>query len=280
MKEANMPGCGIPLEYDFPSEPKRRTSNVVFVKPKMSTNNACVICMTLLVLLVLWNTHSKKFESNLTPPSSYVASMVSKFKSARAAVRGEPSTKGLSDHYFPSECDGKEASTYNLTCCPKGDSQKCADWANTTAELRMKNSVSVREWVKENQEKGCVVMFFAPWCVHCKTFLPTFMEVAKKVKVKAAIVNAELVPRALIGGGDDMSAPALSQLPADKKKHFNGELPPIIKLEAFPTVAFYGVSGPTICSSLNNLETTINQLSDKEGASSAATEEESLEMFW
>lgn len=251
-------GCGAPLAYSFPFEEKESEKRVFLKKPKMTGNNACVAIMAVLVLLVLWNLHSKPFEMSMpSSGSSYVQSMFSRLRSARSGSQEKATAKGKPDFYFSPECHGKEGDVHNLTCCPpESNDEQCQDWTNATAKLKASNAVAVREFVKSHEDKGCAVLFFAPWCPHCGTFLPVFMEVAKELKIEAAVVNCELVPRLLIGGQTDPQLmEAAKKLKPELAAQFDTKATkPLLTLEAFPTVAFFGATGKKICASMQSVE--------------------------
>jgi len=74
------------------------------------------------------------------------------------------------------------------------------------------NSVSYNKFIKDN--KLCVVLFYAPWCGHCKMFKPEYERIATALKEKG-------IPAGRIDG--------------DAEGEISGEL----GLEGFPTIFAY-----------------------------------------
>lgn len=77
--------------------------------------------------------------------------------------------------------------------------------------LKLETVKQLRELMKSS-EKDVVVMFFAPWCPHCKDMKPVFKEVGKKhPEVKMIMVNAS------------------------KHKKFRS----VYKIKGYPTIKYY-----------------------------------------
>lgn len=85
----------------------------------------------------------------------------------------------------------------NLTACLQGD-VNCKDFKNVSEEYKKRKTNEVKEYLQSHQ--NIMILIYAPWCPHCHTALPQFMEAADELEdVDVAILNAEMVDRKLMG---------------------------------------------------------------------------------
>lgn len=90
-----------------------------------------------------------------------------------------------------------EQGCYNLTFCGKGD-PLCEDMKKIDPSVRAKTEAAVMSFL--DKHPTCVVMIFAPWCPHCHTALPKFVEASKSATVPFALINAEMMdPKTMHG---------------------------------------------------------------------------------
>lgn len=68
----------------------------------------------------------------------------------------------------------------------------CKDWKSATADEMAKTDQQLRDFLDNNDD--VIIMVYAPWCPHCHTEMPKFVNMAQNVKPKSKmlIVNAEM----------------------------------------------------------------------------------------
>lgn len=94
--------------------------------------------------------------------------------------------------------DFANSNVINLTHCAEGD-ETCKDFKKVSPDLVTKNTADIKTFATDNED--VLFMVYAPWCPHCHTTLPKFVEASKKVdKTKFALINAELCSRDLLQG--------------------------------------------------------------------------------
>ena len=86
----------------------------------------------------------------------------------------------------------------NLTPCGPNDSS-CADIQKVAPETKKKNEQTVLKFLEENAD--AILMVYAPWCGHCHSAMPHLHKASSQTKIPCALINAELVPEALLAGG-------------------------------------------------------------------------------
>lgn len=122
----------------------------------------------------------------------------------RAITKTQPSNAPAKDHFIKLDDEGLQKSicgpgqkncATNLTPCSSDD---CSDIKNVNADYKKAADKAVIDFVQEN--KTCMLMIYAPWCPHCHTAMPKFIEASTKAKCPFGIINAELVSPQLLQG--------------------------------------------------------------------------------
>ena len=272
--------CGVPQVYDFPST---RSHKFRLVSAKSNSSATCTIVLLLLVFMIMWN-----MRTPYTPPVAakfvellridrHVKTMMShvsaRFVSARASLEKDdvdaPLTKLAmsADATWGEGCQDPNLfkNIYNLTECNQGD--KCVDWKKCDEDTKATYGKNLVDWLKkmgESKHKGAVVMFFAPWCPHCHTFMPIFMQASGDDEERPyAVVNAELLPRTLYNGKDKALGDNFA-------------------LEAFPTVQVFDENGKAKyqCKSFDKTALLIEVKAAFEQTPEENPEVENLDLFW
>jgi thiol-disulfide isomerase/thioredoxin len=86
----------------------------------------------------------------------------------------------------------------NLTVCTEGD-ENCKDYTKVDSSYVADKTQNTLKYL--NAHPNVIVLIFAPWCPHCHTALPKFMEISPDVKANKmdmAIINAEMVQKDLL----------------------------------------------------------------------------------
>lgn len=105
-------------------------------------------------------------------------------------------TSGMKSTAKPSGDDpfvkGKLHKTQNLTPCKLGDAHcTMQSFKETPPDVKDAHTKKVYEFLDKHDV--CMVMVYAPWCPHCHTAMPIFMECSVDESLPFALVNAELV---------------------------------------------------------------------------------------
>jgi len=150
-------------------------------KPEQNSKlcTGMIICAIVILIIVL--TTRMCGRSRSYRPSMYA--------SGRASHMG-----GVDCH---AKTDFTNSGVYNLTHCSETDAS-CKDVKNVNKEVAVENGNKLVEFDKTHE--NCMYMVYAPWCPHCHKAMPNFVEASKASKTPFALVNAELLPPALIQG--------------------------------------------------------------------------------
>lgn len=245
------------MYYDFPSDTPRARAGV-------NTNSVCLIIMSMLLLMVLWNAYVGSGSGG-----AYMHAMLSRFTSARlAGEASDPSANDTDDAAMSDEAkqvldeydkSDKATVVFNLTAL-KGettDYKLLSEAQRATFERRVRGFLDKHDKV--------LVLFFAPWCGHCHNFMPKFVQVASMTSTPVALVNAECLPKACIRGADAT----------------------LTKISYFPLVVVCSKKdGVLVCDEVPSQDLDViaaaanDEAADPASAESTADAEESLDAFW
>ena len=159
-----------------------------------------LICMVLgmLVLVLLARLFYKPIGCQ---QRRMVPMMISSFKAAVAQTTGASAQAGDQDDQFCPKEMMDAGKCVNLSECKKGD-PGCAVDKEVSEEKQAEYAANLRKFISENQT--CVVMVYAPWCGHCTTAKPKFIEASNETDVKFGMVNGDLLPRSMIMGPNSL----------------------------------------------------------------------------
>ena len=147
--------------------------------------NICKILIACILAYMVWQYASMVQFS----PSSCISGL---------HTTSETPAKQTDDLHFSAEANAKMKNApncHNLTLCKDA---KCKDYKTCDPIIKAQFTQDARAFAEKN--KDAILMVFSPWCPHCETAMPKFIDASKKAKIPFVLINAELVERSLISG--------------------------------------------------------------------------------
>ena len=212
-----------PLEYDSFGEYKARQSH----EGMMTCFIAGALVLWVIMSFLKSNTTPLYARNNLNPiyyPSNVLttsARLVGNIVSAgiRNSDGFDATETGLMNlkqcrNWLKVPIDGSSTKIVVADC-------KDGDWKNLKDEERAIIDESFKNFIEKNDD--VLIMVFAPWCPHCHQIMPKFVKMAKKVKGKMALCNAEACERSSFTEGSGKTIFPLQYFPTFLHKK-NGKL--------------------------------------------------------
>lgn len=161
-----------------------------------------VVIGVVVVFLVLWlltrTTGCARSVQRVVPTVvNGMRAMVSAKKTSVATEKGN-------DHHIKADASlvkatgckpGETNCVHNLTPCTD---ESCKDFKSVPSDAKKKMDKNVTDFLSKHPRT--MIMIYAPWCPHCHTAMPKFMEASKECDMPFALVNAELVSPTMLQG--------------------------------------------------------------------------------
>ena len=164
-----------------------------------NASSSTTMILIIIVAIVLLYVFSGSCKNQLHQFRNGISVMFSKFNKRPPSTATAVSSKQSDIKTLDAYVKQVHAKCENLTACLKGDAS-CEDFKNVSTEYKARTTKHTHDYLDTN--KNIIMLIYAPWCPHCHTALPAFMEMAEDTgdaSVKIAILNAEMVDRSVLG---------------------------------------------------------------------------------